>query len=661
MAAFTGTRPAARNHQLPKSHFEALCAGRGDAEAIRELWSTQRSRRLLLIDAVVKAANEVPGALGPLPPAAEAWDVLTAAEQAEPAEFTTILLHPQVGNWAAYVLRRHRGGADSEAPLWIDFGVLHALALSAASRVGLAWRTRVPARNGRIMLPRLGMAAFPVPADEPWSWAGAETDDDGRIRLALAGHELAVSAREPAQSPQPLPPSPSPSRANRTHAASWWPLRGLHVSDRPGPDPGPELFVSLDDIDPNRDLADPVPPDRLDGKEFAAWSKLLAKAWDLLCRDHREAAEAMSAGVVSLVPLPPGDGTETRSASTGEAFGSVLISPPFDEVTLAVSLIHEFQHIKLGGLMHLRPLTADDGDRQCYYAPWRDDPRPIAGLLQGAYAFAGIVGFWGQHRERLAGTERRLADFEFGYSRIQVNDALRTLSDSDGLTHWGEQVVRSLTEQVQTWLAEPLPPRTAQAAELAAAWHRAGWRIRHLQPASEDVNALAAAWVDNAPVVVAEAETETETETETEREAAQLAAREATVIPHPQLRFAQSMSVLIRRQLSTPERVSSEWLSEVHLTEADAALVRGDLPTARISYTARIKTDPDDFDAWVGLGLTATGCTALLDVPDLVRAVYLRLTSAGHAPDPALLAERIGRAIAAEPAGVLKRVTSCPG
>lgn len=68
-------------------------------------------------------------------------------------------------------------------------------------------------------------------------------------------------------------------------------------------------------------------------------------------------------------------------------------SEPPDAETLAVSLIHELQNIKLGALLHLLTLTGDD-DGSLYYAPWRDDPGPLGGFLQGIYAFFGITEFW---------------------------------------------------------------------------------------------------------------------------------------------------------------------------------------------------------------------------------------------------------------------------
>ncbi len=43
--------------------------------------------------------------------------------------------------------------------------------------------------------------------------------------------------------------------------------------------------------------------------------------------------------------------------------------------------------------MHLVPLVRYDRT-ETYYAPWRPDPRPAHGLLQGAYAYLGVTEFW---------------------------------------------------------------------------------------------------------------------------------------------------------------------------------------------------------------------------------------------------------------------------
>src|SRR5262249_38369964 len=156
-------------------------------------------------------------------------------------------LHPQVGSWAAYALRRQLGQASSSLPLWADFGGVHTLSLVAAARAGLSWRTQVPIRAGQVMLPTLGMARFPQVA--PAAVAEAATDG-GRIRLSSGDHQVTVPAYPTADS------------------SGWWGLRRVRVGD------DLVLSVWLDDLDPFRDLGDPVPAARLDAAELERWQRL---------------------------------------------------------------------------------------------------------------------------------------------------------------------------------------------------------------------------------------------------------------------------------------------------------------------------------------------------------------------------------------------------
>jgi hypothetical protein len=403
-------------------------------------------------------------------------------------------------------------------------------------------------------------------------------------------------------------------------AESWWNLRRLHVGHEL------PLTVWLDDIDPFRDLADPVPPARLDQAAFDRWSGLIADAWAMLCRDHREDAEAMAGGVVSLVPLVPEPGWGTRSASNGEAFGSVMVSEPPDAVTLAEALVHEFQHIKLGALMHLVPLTdQDDGER--YYAPWRDDPRPLGGLLQGVYAFFGIAGFWRNHRRTVEGPAAAVADYEYACTRAQTDEALRSVLGAPALTHEGRMFVEGLQARLAAWLAEPLPDEVARLAALTADSHRTGWRLRHVRPDAHAVRALAKAWEEShsaEPVP------------------------DGPVEPHPNLRWPQRIPALARRRIKAmagDDRAAPA--PGTGLTAADEALVSGDVDQALASYLASLpataESDDDAVRAWVGLSLSHAGAakapsaSALSTRPELVRAVHSELAAAGLDADPLAL------------------------
>jgi HEXXH motif-containing protein len=451
---------------VSRVHFRALSSGGGDPGSVEFLWRTQSSRRLLLVGQLFNAVERDPSLLGDLPPITAVREVLDAAQAASPAAFKALLLHPQVGGWAAYTLRRLRGGAGASgtAPEWVEFGGMHVLGIVAAMRAGVPWRTRIPHRDGKVMLFGLGMALFPgLSAD---GLVDAETSD-GRLTLTAEGVRVSID-----------------SHGDSPDTGRWWGLRTMTAGG------SPPFSVAIDDLDPFRDLADPVPPQRLSDAEVAAWRALLTDAWSLLCRHHAASAAAIAPGVVSLVPLPPGDGRETRSASSGEAFGSVMLSQPPDAVTLAVSLVHEFQHIKLGGLMHLMQLTREHCGGK-YYAPWRDDPRPIAGLLQGVYAFFGIAAFWRRQREVVTDVEARLADFEYAYARTQTCEALRIIKACDALTELGHEFVNGLVEQTESWKnGDKLDPEAEDAARLVTDHHRTGWRVRHQRPSAHEVDTL---------------------------------------------------------------------------------------------------------------------------------------------------------------------------
>jgi HEXXH motif-containing protein len=541
---------------------------------------------LLLVVTLFKHC-EKPGVLGPLPPADTAWSVLDRAREADRAAVDDLLLHPQIGNAAAYALRRERGGAESEFPIWTDLGLVHILALLAAARVGLTWSTSLPTRYGTVMLPTLGLAKF-SPAVAA-STVEARTEA-GSIYLSADGIEVEVGL-DPVEDTE-----------------HWWHLRHVVAGSRL------PLTVWLDDLDPFRDLADPVPPARLDDDAVERWRTLLDDAWILLCTHHAEAAAAMAEGVVSLVPLATRPGHETRSASNGEAFGSVMVSEPPDAVTLAVALVHEFQHIKLGALMHLLPLAEDDG--AYYYAPWRDDPRPLTGFLQGIYAFFGIADFWRRQRTTVSGPDAVLACYEYLYARGQTAEALHSVRDALTLTDEGRELVLRLGSIVDTWRADRIEPEVERLARLTAGCHRTAWRLRHRRvPPAE-----AAAMAEDFPTRRMPGFPST-----------------PTVGPDPTQRWPQRIPGLARRRIlgvGTPA-------SPAPLATADLALVHGDVDTAMSIYLNRLagseRGSDEEIQAWVGLTLAlgenggGEAAKALACRPELVRAVHAR---AGRGADP---------------------------
>lgn len=570
------------------------------------LLAAERSRRLILLRAVLDDASRRPGITEPLPSIDELWNSVAAVHEADPAAFAGVLMSPQFGTWASRMMRLLGGVVHSRAPLWAELGYLHAAVFVAAFRAKISFATRIPVDHGGALLPTLGMARFP--AAPRWNMAEAETSN-GHAWLWCDGQKVAI------------PDDPG------IDGRDWWAMRWVSVSAGKR-----VLSVSIDDIDPHRDLADPVPPDRLDATEVDHWSTVLGEAWRLIADVWPGTAEAMSVGLVAIAPLPA-DAREARTASSGDAFGAALISRPPDPVTLAVGLVHEFQHIKLGGLLHLAPLLEERANFAFVYAPWRDDPRPLAGLLQGVYAFAGIAGFWDRYRHVAPPEDRAAADFEFAYARRQTRMGLSTLLRSPLTTEIGRRFLDGLATWVRGQIAQPIPAELRRVAWAAAVDHRAAWRIRHLHPDSDRIHRLADAFLAG-------------------RAARAVDSVRCELLPDIRERWYPTRLALQRLRLYHPERFAELAdkggpmpVAAHGAVRSDIALVNGNLATAESGYRAMIATDPGDIVAWTGLAVAAavnrstTAWRLLTRRPEFVRAVYLAVREQRAAVSPTIVAE----------------------
>jgi HEXXH motif-containing protein len=587
-------------HQLSKDAFAVLARGNGSAEITCGFWKTEESRRLLLLAVLINEIAARPGELGPLAPVDAARKVITRAQLTAPEATRDLLMNPGVGSGCAYALRRLRGGAESNTPLFVDLGVVHALALVAAARSGLTWSTRLPLRDGHVMLHTLGLARFPGATDDGTVEARTE---GGRIRFHDGRHELAV-------------PADGSDFDQRPDAPQWWSLRRVETSEG-----DLQLSVWLDDLDPMRDLGDPIPPARLDPETFARWQTLIVDSWKLLCRDYPADAASMVDGITSIVPLKHLPGWDTRSASNGEAFGGVMVSEPPDATVMAVSLIHEYQHIKLGALLHLIPLTEPD-DGSLYYAPWRDDPRPLGGLVQGIYAFFGIARFWRARLGVVYDEERALVAFEYAYALQQTCESVQIGLRASGLTGAGREFLEGLQNQVDEWLGKPvesLEPQIDHLSQITADSHRIGWRLRHFRPRDGEAAALAEQ--------MARGERPNRNDL-----------RPAVIDQHPQLRWRQRIPSAARRLLTTD---SSARPAADPVAAGENALLADDAPAARTTFSdaleglaATARVSDEEARAWAGLAMSlkADGDLPAADVlsrrPDLVRAIYTQ--SAGE-------------------------------
>jgi HEXXH motif-containing protein len=416
-----------RYHTVPRELFRALASGGGGPDAVRELVMAQRSKHLILLTTIAKAARS-----GTRPDdglGLAGYELLARAQRANPLAAQVVMGYPSVGAWALQTHRALRG--DQALPGTRPSG-LAAVAAAAAIRAGLDAEIEAPVINGAVVLPSLGA----VQAD----------DDTIIIRTRPAAFRVGGQWME-----------------LRPGAPCWQEIRGAQAG---------ALRVLIDDVDPFRMPAtDGAPTGRLADAQVAELTAMLRDAWEIL----PPASAAEIAAIVTVIVPFQGPESGHVSTSSPQTFGTVAMSRQPDPYTCAETLVHETQHLKLCALLDIVPLTRpDDGER--YYAPWRTDPRPAGGLLQGAYAFLGVSGFWRRLRGIAPGAQVRLrAESEFARWRDGAALAADTLLSSGQLTAAGQAFVGEMIRVLSDWQRESVASDALAVARRKAERHLAQW------------------------------------------------------------------------------------------------------------------------------------------------------------------------------------------
>jgi hypothetical protein len=218
---------------------------------------------------------------------------------------------------------------------------------------------------------------------------------------------------------------------------SWHPVRKL-VADYDGY----RIAVILDDLDPYRDCHGYPVAARLSQRQWSLWQRSFELAWRLLVQYAPDRCLELSAGLASITPLRA-EVKSGMSVTCSDAFGGLAATLPGDPAQLAVTLVHEFQHSKLNALLDVAPLY-DPDHKVLYQVPWRTDPRPIAGVLHGIYAFSAVADFWraltqSPEYARQAGREHALIG-------EQVARVFDYILDSPALTTRGVSFVAELAQ-----------------------------------------------------------------------------------------------------------------------------------------------------------------------------------------------------------------------
>jgi hypothetical protein len=334
-----------------------------------------------------------------------------------------------------------------------------------------------------------------------------------------------------------------------------------------------------------------------------SWRQLLDGAWQVLADRHGHRLDTIAAAVRCLVPVGEAGRHGGVSASSADAPGAVALSAPASPVRLAVTLVHESQHYRLATLHDLRRLYVPSS--RLHYSPWRNDPRPVSGVVHALMAFTGVADFWSRERTDPAG------ELEYARHVRQLRVARRVAAEAPELTPLGAALVDAIGDTVDALPLDTSPPDVRRIAGDLVTAHQAGWRLRNIVPSEGDLRAFREAWRRGAPLPTRHA------------------GRSQPATPggdNPLTRLAMAW---LNNEAEVAALAADEELFVKRFPGAvgdDVSLVAGDYRTARDNALNSIAEGTADDHTWATLVVTHVHACAdparspLACVPELVRA-----------------------------------------
>lgn len=187
------------------------------------------------------------------------------------------------------------------------------------------------------------------------------------------------------------------------------------------------------------------------------WVSTLNDGWEWVAEQELALAEEMMLILRAIVPVKRAGEHIHASGSFKEAPGLIALSWDRDVPVLAEALVHEYHHQKLNALLNLDRLIVGPTFEPVYRSPWREDLRPLLGILHGVYTFQAVLRFW----LNLLGT-RDTGSYETSIRErthtlhSQLRMALATLREHAVWSPLGEALFDAMIDEVNA-LAGRLP------------------------------------------------------------------------------------------------------------------------------------------------------------------------------------------------------------
>lgn len=233
---------------------------------------------------------------------------------------------------------------------------------------------------------------------------------------------------------------------------------------------GPHGDIRVDSFEPCLTLPYvEVYPRVQEPEKYRQFFITLQRALRRLTNYDSRLVDEMSLITSSITPMnAEEDGMQMYSGTSSTMFGGYFLSATDQPLYIAEMLLHEFCHNKLRLLQEVIPMIGtEEANLFRFYSPWRDDPRPLDGILHGLFVFSSIAGLWLKvwKAEDSSESEREMAQRRIGTLLYQLEYAIAEFCAHATLDEYGQLFLEEISRRIQALRAET-----------------AGWDFHHLLP-----------------------------------------------------------------------------------------------------------------------------------------------------------------------------------
>ncbi|MFN5930065.1 MAG: aKG-HExxH-type peptide beta-hydroxylase, partial [Sphingobacteriales bacterium] len=183
---------------------------------------------------------------------------------------------------------------------------------------------------------------------------------------------------------------------------------------------------------------------------YDQWEINFSKSIELIEKINPELITCINLLVENILVVYSQDNSH-GSMSPKNIIGTVYLPDIEDFTLLAECLIHEALHQYLYRLEHCASLFVEnEGIKEIYYSPWKDEPRPLIMVLHGAFVFTGVILYYHQLCEKNIIPDM-IEEFKIRLSKrhVQVSVAVEVLLKNNKLTGFGTQIVEIIQENLR--------------------------------------------------------------------------------------------------------------------------------------------------------------------------------------------------------------------